>query len=813
MSRKLNSLKEKFAASPTLTVLVEYLEQMKKEKTWNEMMEILDNWKGSETPEVNFYRGLAYVNTGRAEEGTVELRKVVQKNPNHFAAKRELEKLGVGKEIAEKEFGPGADLSKILIVDKTPENSEMYRNLFFRNISLLIISIILVISGVYWLFIKEDKARFYEAMLKNPSASFVSTSYSQYNQEVKKLKIVDIKEDIGQPVKKSILYLAGFAMLDYHLEDEPDEISQLKMYSTLVSDKGPELQNLVDYIEGVTAPKGIQLYHKLEADFPESQIQVKRLDIKVPEKVTKDNLRKSFYSALMFFRRNDFREAKTVVDMILASFPDYELAMKLDIMIRSGSSIENNFIFKEPDNDLSTLDRWKNLSIERYYAGEARILLGKASHRYDVERDGFYSVCPGRSFCTDIVKSFINRGNTKEASRMALYMKEQKGNLRNAEDVKLVMETSFLEGDYSNCYFSFRELQQFFPNKISDAMFKRGAQCSEKNGYFEEAVIAYEKINGKNPDPVITAKILRMKYRLSQEELYFTQLERLAEKNSDNKSILYSFLDALNKKEDLQKTIPVLEKIYKLESDDEKMNIIGEYLRNGAVFQAVNHLQKLKEQKKYRTLLNTIYNRYMLFEEADDVLANGELNDPLWMFFRKQVELSRQKEYQLVAKNIDKRMQTLDKCEPAFLYLLAESYRNLGDKQRTFGMIDSILECNPHYLPGLVFAAEITYYQGDLTKAREGISYLLENEKFLSPGKTFFHNYLVLLNAEIMVNIGKENQIMGYLKKNLLKKFNFGDREQEKASDILEKLKESKASILEKYLKRNFKFKKPETKD
>jgi IS1 family transposase len=64
-----------------------------------------------------------------------------------------------------------------------------------------------------------------------------------------------------------------------------------------------------------------------------------------------------------------------------------------------------------------------------------------------------------------------------------------------------------------------------------------------------------------------------------------------------------------------------------------------------------------------------------------------------------------------------------------------------------------------------------------------------------------------------MVNIGKENQIMGYLKKNLLKEFNFGDREQEKASDILEKLKESKASILEKYLKRNFKFKKPETKD
>jgi len=813
MSRKLNSLKEKFIVSPTLTVLVEYLEQMKKDKMWDKMIEVLNNWKGSETPEVNFYRGLAYVNMGKAEEGTAELRKVVQKNPNHFAAKRELEKLGVDKDSPEKEFGPGADLSKILIVDKTPENSEMYRGLFFRNISLLIIVLIFVAVGIYWFFIREDKARSYEIQLENPSANFVSTSYSEYSQEVKRFKIVDIKEDIGQPVKKSILYLAGFAMLDYHLEGELNEMSQLKMYSTLVTAKGFELQNLVDYVEGVAAPKGTQLYHKLEADFPKSQMQIKRLNINVPAKVSKDNLRESFYLALMFFRRNDFRVAKTVVDKILLVFPEYELAMKLKIMIRAGSSIENNFTFKEADNDLLILDRWKTLSIERYYAGEARILLGKASHRYDIERDGFYSVCPGRSFCRDIVKSFINRGNTKEASRMALYMKEQKENHRNAEDVKLVMETSFLEGDYSNCYFSFRELQQFFPNEINNDMFKRGAQCSEKNGYFEEAVAAYEKINEKDPDPSITAKILRMKYRLSQEELYFTQLEKLAKKNSDNKSILYSFLDALNKKENLQKTIPVLEKIYKLESDDKKINIISQYLRNGAVFQAVTHLQELKEQKKYRILLNTIYNRYMLFEEADEVLANGELNDPLWMFFRKQVELSRQKEYQLVAKNIDKRMQTLDNCEPAFLYLLAESYRNLGDKQRTFGMIDSILECNSHYLPGLVFAAEITYYQGDLTKAREGISYLLENEKFLSPGKIFFHNYLVLLNAEIMVNIGKENQIMGYLKKNLQKKFKFGDREQEKAGDILEKLKESKASILEKHLKRNFKFKKSKTKD
>ena len=304
-----------------------------------------------------------------------------------------------------------------------------------------------------------------------------------------------------------------------------------------------------------------------------------------------------------------------------------------------------------------------------------------------------------------------------------------------------------------------------------------------------------------------------MKYRLTQEELYFIQLEKLAAKNSDNKFIQYSFLDALNKKEDLKKTISVLEKIYKLESDDKKIDVIEQYLNNGAVYHAVSHLKELKSHKKYRRLLNVIYNRYMLFDEADEVLANGELNDPLWMFFRKQVELNRQKEYKLVTKNIDKRTQTLDKCEPAFLYLLAESYRNLGDKQRTFGMIDSILECNPYYLPGLVFATEIAYYQGDLTKAREGIDYILENEMFLSPGKPYYHNYLVLLNAEIMVSIGKENQIMGYLRKNLKTGFVFAEREQEKVKDILEKLKETKASILEKYLRKKFKFTQPETKD
>ena len=813
MSRKLDTLKEKFLTSPTLTVLVEYLEQMKKEKMWDEIISVLESWNGSETPEVNFYRGLAYINTDRNEEGIVELKKVVQKNPNHFAAKRELEKLGADREEEDKKLGSDTDLSKVFVAKKTLETGEDYNDPIFRNLFLLLVFAGIILGAVYWFFIRENKAAFYETLLEDTGKNLISISYPEYVQRVKKFKIVDIKEEIDQPVKKSILYLTAFAMLDYHIRGEMNEVSQLKMYSTLVTEKGSSLQNLIDYVDGLAAPQGVQLYHKLESEYPKSKKQINRLDIRIPAKVTKANLRESFYLALMFFRKDDFNSAEMTIDKVLKVSPEYELAMKLRIMIKAGRSLRNNMMLQNVDDYLSTLDKWKNLSIERYYAGEARVLLGRASHRYDVERDGFYSVCPGRSFCKDIVKNFIRRGDTTEASRMALYMKEQKENRRDADDVELVMETSFLEGDYSNCYFSFRELQQFFPKAITEDVFKRGAQCSEKNGYFEEAVAAYEKINSKTPDPVITSKILKMKYQLSQEEMYFKQLEKLAAKNTDNKMIQYSFLEALKKKENLKKTIPVLENIYRLESDDRKIDIIKQYLRSGAVFQAVMHLHELKDKKAYRELLNVIYNRYMLFDKADEVLLNGELNDPLWMFFRKQVELNRNKEYQLVTKSIDKRMQTLNKCEPAFLYLLAESYRNMGDKQRTFGMIDSILECNPFYLPGLVFAAEITYYQGDLTKAKEGIDYILENEEFLSPGELYYHNYLILLNAEIMVKTGKENLIMGYLKKNLKKGFAFTEKEQEKVEDILEKLKLSKAVILERYLKNKFKFTKPETKD
>ena len=811
MSRKFQTLKELYVSNPTLTTLIEYLEQCRKENKWEEMKEIVSNWSGAETPEVHFYNGIALINLGQKEDGRKELKKVIQINPNHFAAKRELEKLGSDDTEEPAEIKQANDaLKKVLIIEPRLEEENRSRAIFLKNAGLLLVILSVFVLAVYFLF-KENKSDRYNDMLKDPLSSFTVMNYSEYSGTVRDLKITDIRDEIGDPVKKCILWLTAFAVMDFRLDYENEDTTQLKMFYTLVNEKDEELVSMVEYLEGRKAPSGIALYHKLDKDYPASINQINVLKIDIPEKIEKGNLRESFYKALMLFRKEDYKAASDLTGRILAVFPDHELTQKLSIMIKAASAKKDGAELSDISDDLAVLDKWKTMSIERYYYGEAKILLGEASKKDDIIADGFYSVCPGRKFCIDVVRYILKKGNTREASRMALFMKEQKENQRDADDIKLVIETSFAETDYSNCYFSFRELAQFFPDDVDDEALMTGAQCSEKNGYFEEAVAAYEKINEKSPKVEITAKILKMKYRLSSEEVYFNQLKELSDKNPDNISLLYSYIDALAKKNTISDIVSILERIYQLETPERKGEIISEFLKNGAVAQAVKHLEELKDDKKLRKVLIDIYNRYMLFDKADELLAKDEVIDPVWFFLREQIALKDKGEYQAASDSIDKKMESYDKCEPSFLLLKAEIFRNQGDKQRTFGMIDSMLECAPHYLPGLVLAAEITYYQGDLTKAREGISYILENEKYLSPGQPYYHNYLVLLNAEIMVAMGRDSSIMTYLQKNLLKNMPLGVREQEKVSDVSEKLKESMQETLNNYLRRNYKFSAPKT--
>ena len=614
---------------------------------------------------------------------------------------------------------------------------------------------------------------------------------------------------MGENIKKAILWTYALGILDFHItpDFEDSDIPQFRIYSTLVSDKGKELTQLVDSIENRIPPVDTEYFHKLDFEYPATKQKIAVLELDIPEKIEKSNLRESFYTALMLFRQDKFQEASKLNDRILEVFPHYELSQKLKIMVDSKAAVEAGMDFENTEQSLAVLDNWKNLSPEKYFFGEAKILLGEAVKNEKIIIDGFYSVCPGRTFCRDIARDFIKR-NPNEAYRMALYMKEKKDSGRDGEDIKLVLEASLANSDYSNCYFAYHELQQFFPDTVDSGIFAAGALCSEKNGYFEEAVAAYEQINEKEKNDNVTAKILSMKYRLTNEELYLNQLKGLVEKNPENLEMLYAFFDVLSHKNNIPEVIKLLEKIYVLEKDENKMTVVNEFLKFGAVYQAVKTLEKLNT-KEARAKLNEIYNRYMLFDKADSYLELGKNNDPLWLTIREQIKMKDAGELEIVSKETDKIMGTLQHCEPALLYLKAEIYRSQGDKQRTFATIDAMLECNRFYLPALAFASEITYYQGDFTKAKNGLNYILENEKFLSPGELILHNYLILLNAEIMVNEGQENKIVAYLQKNLDKKQPFGQREVEIITDITEKLKDSKQKALRKFLIRNYKFSVP----
>ncbi len=808
MSRKLQTLEEQYNSNPNLPNLIEYLEECKRESEWQTIIKVTEIRSGSETPEVHFYRGTALINLGKKKEGIKELKMVIAANPNHFAAKRELEKYADDEEAETSDTKANKTVRDIVIVKPALETNEHYNRLKLRNFAIAVVFIAGIIAALCFA-LKENPAKKYEEMLENPLASFTSLSFADYAATVRELKLADIREGMGDNIKKSILWMYALAILDFHItpDFEDSDIPQFRIYSTLVSDKGKELTQLVDSIENRVPPVDTEYFHKLDFEYPATKQKIAVLELDIPEKIEKSNLRESFYTALMLFRQDKFQNAAELNNRILEAFPHYELSQKLKIMVDAKDALENGKELENAEHSGAILDNWKNLSQERYFFGEAKILLGQAMKDEKVVVDGFYSVCPGRTFCRNIAREFIKK-NPNEAYRMALYMKEKKDTARDGEDIKLVLEASLANNDYSNCYFAYHELQQFFPDSVNSDIFKAGALCSEKNGYFEEAVAAYEQINEKDKNDNTTAKILSMKYRLTNEELYLNQLKGLVGKNPENLGMLYAFFDVLAHKNDIPEVIKLLERIYALETAENKMNVINEFLKFGAVYQAVKTLEKLNT-KEARSKLNEIYNRYMLFDKADSYLELGKNNDPIWIALREQIKMKDAGELEIVSKETDKLMGTLQRCEPALLYLKAEIYRSQGDKQRTFATIDAMLECNRFYLPALAFASEITYYQGDLTKAKNGLNYILENEKFLSPGELIMHNYLILLNAEIMVNEGLENKIIAYMQKNLDKKQPMGLREVEIITDITEKLKDAKQKVLRKFLLKNYKFSVP----
>ena len=495
MSRKLETLEAQYNSNPSLPNLIEFLEECKRESQWAKIIETTSVRSGSETPEIHFYRGIALINLDKKKEGVKELRAVIAANPNHFAAKKELEKYADDDDVKTADEAQGKKIRDIVIVKPTLETNEHYNRLKLRNFFIVIAAVAIVITALYFA-LKENPAKKYEEMLEDPLASFTSLSFGDYSATVRELKLADIREGMGDNIKKSILWMYALGILDFHItpDFEESDIPQFRIYSTLVSDKGRELTQLVDSIENRVPPVDTEYFHKLDFEYPATKQKIAALELDIPEKIEKSNLRESFYTALMLFRQDKFQAAAELNNRILVVFPHYELSQKLKVMISSKAAIAANTEPENAQHDLAILDNWKNLSQERYFFGEAKILLGEAMKDEKVVVDGFYSVCPGRTFCRGIARDFI-KTNPNEAYRMALYMKEKKDSARDGEDIKLVLEASLANSDYSNCYFAYHELQQFFPESVDSGIFAAGALCSEKNGYFEEAVAAYEEIN------------------------------------------------------------------------------------------------------------------------------------------------------------------------------------------------------------------------------------------------------------------------------------------------------------------------------
>ena len=216
-SRKLQVSLEEFQKNPTPAVLIDLLEVCRKESEWQLIEDTISAWEGTPTPEISYYRGLALLNLDKTAEGVRELRKVVAANPNHFAAKRELEKYpdieGDGEPENKKKVQV---LQNITIVPQKPENDPHYNRLRLRNFFIAFVLLIALVIGLSYLF-KKDPEQMYRTLLENPEENFTSLSYAEFESVVENYKMADIREGLGDSLKKAVLWMQAFAIYDFHI--------------------------------------------------------------------------------------------------------------------------------------------------------------------------------------------------------------------------------------------------------------------------------------------------------------------------------------------------------------------------------------------------------------------------------------------------------------------------------------------------------------------------------------------------------------------------------------------------------------------
>ncbi len=787
VSKRYESLKKAFSEEPSLVNLLDFLEIALLEQQYGEIIRAVEDWEGPFTVDIDYYWGVALAETDKKKEGIAKLKSVIAVNANHFKAKLKLDEYGEPEESDEKpkSHGISIKLPEVRIED-TPSFQNARKKKILFIFAIIAVSLVIIIS-----LIKTTTSNDFKKELSSPDTYLISQNYSDFEKALQKFRVLEAGNQQDIAIKKIVFYILAFGIIDFNLYSNQELVNQLSFYYGLIDNKEKLVQSLFSFVQTQKSDDVFFRKNWLELNYPASKEKIASEPLKKIDIVTIQNLREAFLTALIYFRREDIDASESILRAILKSFPKYENAEKLAFIIKSRRVIDSKGVVSPlvlAENS-KILKGWRDKSEERYLLSEAYILQGKAAKNSELQKDGFYMNCPGRHFCHDTIVDFLENVGSEEAKNMAVFSKEKMGIKRSPEDIKLVMITAKKDEDYGNCYFAFKELIQFFPATLNFEILKTGAFCTEKQNYLEEAINYYEKVAAEEKSIEIDAKISELKYLQNENDVNYLKLKGMVEKGGVSREVLYSYLNILKKRENLDELVLVLDKIYELEDEENKIDLINDYLRYGAVNQAVQKLKQGTSTPGFLYKLYTIYNQYLLFEDAEKLDKDNRFKEKDKLASLKQIyEKIALKDYEKALQDVDSIESSQKNCSSPLLMTKAEIYRLKGDKNKTFSMLDALIECNKYYIPALMLAAEISFYQNDLKRAEDGLSYLLKNESFLSPIDKMYHNYLVLMSSEILAAKGSEKGVLTFLRTNLDKGRPLSAKERDKLEDVYDKL-------------------------
>ena len=806
-SRRLTTLLEQWKKEETPTLLIQILSQAFNDEEYQLVSDMIDGFKGTLTPEMRYLAGESLAKLDKKESSIEHLLVVLESNPNHFKAKQLLEELGYQEEKEENVSDKKAIESfKDILLPTTPiHETASYRSNKRKYLFAVTILIVIAATLVITLFWQKNKDFFID--IENPVETLYPLAWSDYQVKMANIKRWVSRHKASENSRTASFYLSAYTIIDnYLITTDRELLSKVRFYFALTQTKTREMKRLNSYIENRTAPDGIEYLNMLECNYPQTKADIMQQKVEPIAIISHANLREALYATLILLRQEHLTQAHNLVTKILAVYPRNEIAEKLFVLIQAYSLKKNSSYIINKDSLLQTLTRLKIESPERHLLSEAWMAIGKSTNDLAMIEEGFYLGCPHSYWCDNTIRYFLAKKEVTLARRMAEYMKSKRGLNRKASDIQLVLETAFAEDDFGSCYFSYKELKQFFPNSINYEIAKIAAICSENNGYYEEAEELYLIVEKAQPSPEAEAKIEEMRWLVHEDEDSFNHLKKLHKKNPENIKILRSYLTVVIKGNDIREAISLLDILFNKIDSSKQQAIIDQYVTIGAISHALKKLKGMKTAPWIQDKMYEILCANMQFSIANALEKPQELTyKKTCVVLENSWKLIQEERYDDAIEMLSDEHKRAQTCDPSLFYLLAEAYRHRGDSQLTFSMIDRMLECNKNYLPGLVFTAGIAFYQGDLHAAEKGIDHILEREDLFTVIPGFYHNELVLIQGDMLISRGKINMLMPFLRKNILKGRKIRDAEQAKIDDLYDKLKSNEKERLMRFIKRSFK--------